>query len=126
MNNTTTTEPAAADTMAHVMAAAKAFQADGVKISASQGHIVISADTNIHTNDKAAQALVIAAKKALGEALLAAFPGRKFTHARVRGYRLWRQGFVHMGRFSTYGWAVGIDLARTDAELTSILLGCTT
>jgi hypothetical protein len=117
MNNTTQTE------MAQVMAAAKAFRAEGVHISASQGRIIISADTNIHTNDKAAQALVLAAKKALGESLVAAFPGRKFQHAKARGYRIWRQGFEHMGRFCTTGWAVGINLVRTEEETHRVCLG---
>jgi hypothetical protein len=110
------------ETMAQVTEAAKRFTFSGVTVSACQGRLYLTVDTGRRTQAEA-KALVVEAKKDFVAHMIAACPGRKFNHSKVRGYSLWRQGFFHMGRFCTTGWSAGLSLVRTTEETTDITLG---
>jgi hypothetical protein len=106
------------ETAAHEIASKHAFMYAGnfgrgefdyaVSVRVSGNSLFLSARCNAQISEKRAQEELAKVWAELKPIVLATAPKAKF--AKSRGFKVWRQGFTHMGQFCTEGFCRGIEL----------------
>lgn len=94
-----------------------------IHIRLNSGILYIAGDLNYHLKKEQVKPVMIAAKKALGEKLLAAFPERRFFHMTKNKCRVWFGGFWNLGVFCKTEIVCGLRIELTEEEKTNLLIG---